>query len=201
MSRKRFHGSDGSDEYESFEPNSESNDSIEMSKKRKKKFRKGGKKLRRSESKGAASIVLSEKESERNSDIGDFEPEKESERASDIGDFEPKLRTTEKKSVRFHQSSEFLDKKTKEYKKEERQKKQTEAKHTPNTDTDDSTDDDSDPENIILIKSMRNVIVRTEDGSKMVKILVEDEHFWNNYNCYAYERNGGVVIRFYTLQQ
>lgn len=185
VSRKRFHGSD---EDGSIESSSESNDSIEMPK-RKKKFRKGGKKLRLSESKGAASIVLSETKSERDRDIGDFGP---------------RLRRTGKKSVRFHPSSEFLDKKTKEYRKgKERLKKRTEAKRTRNRDTDDSTDDDaSDPENIILFKSMKSVIVGTEDGEfKMVKVLVEDEHFWNDYNCYAYERNGGVVIRFYTLRQ
>lgn len=183
-SRKRSHGSV---ENELVESSTESNDSVEVEvpKKRKKKFRKGGKKLRLSESKGAASSVLSEMKPERDSD-----------------DFTPKLLKTESKnkSVSFHQSSEFLDRNTKEYK--EKQKKRKVSKHNPNRDSDDSTtDDDSDAENIILFKSMKNVIASTGDGDgdgqfKMVKVLVEDAHFWSNYNCYAYERNGGVVIVF-----
>lgn len=199
-SRKRH----GSDDYES-ESSTESNGSVDVPIRRKKKFRKGGKKRRLSESEGAASSVLSE-----------MTPEPD----NDIIDFEPKLLMTENKSkrVRIHRSSDFFKKNTKEYKDKRKlfdkniktpkgkQKKRKIVKHNPNRDTkypstddDDDNNDNDDRENIIVFKGMKNVFVRSGDGNGQfdkVKVHVEDEHFWSRYKCDAYEKNGGMVIRF-----
>lgn len=165
--RKRVHRSD-----ESYDSSSESNDQPKMS--RKKEFRKGRKKIRTYESKGAASIVVAGKKSQLDRDFDDFLP---------------KIRSTEKKSVNFHPSVEFE-------KREWEQKK-----HHPNSKRDDSSDDGREPE-MIYFKSRKSVEVRTLDGHhRTIKVLAEDEHFWNNYICYAYERNGGLVVRFHKLQR
>lgn len=135
--------------------------SVKMTKKR---FRKGRKKFRTSES--AARIA--------SFDVAEKKPRL---------DHQSRVSMKKAKSVRFDPSLDFY------------------VKPVRATKSDSAYDSiGNDLSFMALFKSMKNVIVSTGDGPiRMVKVLVEDAQFWSYYNCYAYERNGGIVIRFYKL--